>query len=787
MNFFIVTNIKNIRTIGLFFWILFSSTQTLAISLSDFHTETISNKCPVATWNITHKTCRNPACGQEQYDSQTRQRREEHDGTSCPGFHTNAECTPLIQPGEVMGSCSHTCNVKSQDFRVYWEAIHTGTFSKMRDKECSNPACGEESRTAATFSKCRHLDHEIDDARIVEAMNTGKRIDRSAALLAKAINETPTLPNTVRTIIFELVAGVTNDSPANEAKIDALRALILKHGAAISEQDARTAWEHSQPPVSILKTNPETDIDQNSTFSISELKVSAPISIVKPMAILAHVTVADANKTAGHSITTTAASWDYSGYTVGYGVNSVTGNSKGSCIKASPNQPDSQGGTSKVVRYSLDKIDDYQSLLRSLFASASFSVTAGFGGANASAQFSQTFQASEQSIYLLAKVDVSLEELSYSFDDLKLDWKKIQNSGLTGRKRFYDGCGDRYVRGMKKGANFVALYQLMARDENEKQSLQASFSGGTATGSFSGSAQFISALDRVHHFTNVHVKILSLGYPGGAIPDSANGIIKYASEFPDKVSTSNAYPVTATTGEYSDFPSFETGTPMLDSRQREFLNQADIDFEWLQSRRAIINYVKSEPKLFAWGTKSKKDLLTSERNLIRLMDTLSERAATCFGNQNKCTGYQPIDRSMIWLPAILPKPITKGGCSENLLGDLKKRFGNYNGGCLDTSTGWTWSSPSTSYWTFEEADTYCKSLLENQTRGWVLPSMFETDTLKSPDGGAEGFKYGAYLNDWFWTHNAESPRKGVRVNINSGTRKDGEPTLLKFRVICRQG
>ena len=153
-----------------------------ALSLSEYHKDAVSTSCPVASWNINYKTCRAPACGTEQYGQ------------------------------------------------------------GIRNRLCSTSECGEESRTPGTYTSCRNLDNDIDDSRIIAAINSGKGIDRAAALLAKAIKETENLEIAVRDEIAILLDDVTLDSTTAEEKINSLRTLLLKNGSATTVDEVRKTW-----------------------------------------------------------------------------------------------------------------------------------------------------------------------------------------------------------------------------------------------------------------------------------------------------------------------------------------------------------------------------------------------------------------------------------------------------------------------------------------------------------------------------------------------------------------
>ena len=148
---------------------------------------------------------------------------------------------------------------------------------------------------------------------------------------------------------------------------------------------------------------------------------------------------------------------------------------------------------------------------------------------------------------------------------------------------------------------------------------------------------------------------------------------------------------------------------------------------------------------------------------------------------SECNDYKAIDRGTIRVPQLKKINYVVGGCNPNL-----ERFGDFNGGCLDTNSGITWSSVSNGYWNYEGAVNYCHNLSENQTRGWSLPSVYDVSQLSGSDSAIRGFKDSSLIDDWFWVDDGTADKKPIRVNVALGISNANQNPEMRFKVICRQ-
>jgi hypothetical protein len=724
-------------------------------SLEKYFKEARSERCPVETWNIIYNDCAASACGTENY-GERQASRQENGHPSCGGFFTDGDCFPLIQPGEYLAQCTHDCTNKSKfDDLQYYTVTHTASLFRIRNKSCQAEACGEASRTPSTYSACRTVVNGLEDKEINNGSTSGSLLERELSLLAILMSEHAQLIS--KDAEVRVVNFVSAISIATESDLLTLRKLRSR-----IEKDS-----------GLTLASAEEVINSGSPDEKQEL-VSTSVEGIRNLSSLRYIEPPSAP---GQPRTLSIIEWKPSPYVAGSGVNTVTGEAKGVCAK-DPETPDPKPKAKSVFFY-LKRIDDFSSLLSTLGVNASMSVNAGLGNANGSVDYYKQISSSENAVYLVVESSVEWEDSVYSYTRLRTDWEEIAKSGISGMKRFYDGCGDVYVNGVQKINQFRAVYQLLARDSDEKERIKASFSGNYA-GKFNATADFENAIQRIYRFTRVEVLVVSPGFTGDTVPTDPEGIIKYATSLPGRATVDNALPIRALTLGYPTFPNFPKSNPFIDGNQKAYLDQAEVDFRRLSGILNEIAFIKQNKSEYDFGSKKPSDLKSTELSLISLRLSLAKSAAACYQNENKCEEYNPIDFDDYWRPA--PRAITYsvGGCIKK-----SQRFGNYEGGCLDQNWALTWSAPSDTVWNYEQAKTYCKNYSQNEVGGWILPTAMELLTLKGPDGGFSGLRNGDQLNDLYWVDSGgNSP--GTRVNPFLGTHKENFGDSIPLRVICRQ-
>ncbi|MBY0474645.1 MAG: DUF1566 domain-containing protein [Nitrosomonas sp.] len=739
--------------------------KAVAIQISSIFKEEASSYCPVNTWNITYKACRSELCGKERYD--IREVNGKNDGNGgCENDRKNY-CEAAKMPGEESEGCTYSCITKSKLSRpFYWESHFFVRLYKVRDKQCEGDQraaiCGEETRTPATYQSCQNWHHEISASKLHELMLSGRGVDRATASLAISISEFKVkLVDEDFNLIDKYLLNISEDSPLEEKRIDALRKYIVASNAMVQKT-------RIQEIISSLEPELIGNDDQKIVFILNNENEESSLSQRKKY-------YSSVSKDYSALSNGSAPIYEPTPYVMGYGINSITGLSKGSCIDKTTNVTEIPSG--KKVEFELRRIDDYQTLLETLYAKASASVSYGLGSGKGSVEFSKEYKSAENSIFLLANVNVTWDDFIADYKDLDPLWAKIVKSNP---RRFYEGCGDIYVKGMRKGNQFLAIYQLFAKDSIEKDRLKASFEGNYA-GKFSASADFAQALERAHTYTNVEMRLLSPGFPGGNVPTDADSLTTYVKEFPDKATYDKAVPLIALTGSYSDFPSFKNDNPFVTRQQRSYIQDADRDFEWINAKISLIEHIKDNISEYDFSGLPKDILIKTENNLFVSRENISKLGSECFENSKKCINYKALDQNNFTFPNRKKIVYVTGGCS-----DKSKRFYNFNGGCRDLETGHIWSAVSDDYWDAEGARQYCSNLKQNNISGWNLPNVFELSSIKASEGGYLGFLKGSNLDDWFWSYDTTIPAQNYRVNTFRGDRKAENDSKLLFKVICRQ-
>ena len=92
----------------------------------------------------------------------------------------------------------------------------------------------------------------------------------------------------------------------------------------------------------------------------------------------------------------------------------------------------------------------------------SASVSYGLGSGKGNLDYAKEIEASENSVYLLAKECFLRNRLANGQVSEKIRFGQMSTAGDAGRKQFFNGCGDVYAPGVRKGSEFFAIYQIEA-------------------------------------------------------------------------------------------------------------------------------------------------------------------------------------------------------------------------------------------------------------------------------------------------------------------------------------
>lgn len=246
---------------------------------------------------------------------------------------------------------------------------------------------------------------------------------------------------------------------------------------------------------------------------------------------------------------------------LGRGYNGLSGELRGICATG---RVISAGNEGKRIDYSLHLASSAEEFRRNVNMSAGASFGLGTWSTDAAVSYFQSAARSRYVDNLIVRVTVSGPTLSFEpagLTDAAAKFLRDQNS-------FYRVCGNRYVRSLSMGGEFIATIKIETTSETERSELQSTLSV-IAKGYGSASASYQEAMSRLNRFTQKDVKILRNG-TNDQVPNlEIDALIKYSQEFPTRITATTGVPVGI------EFADYQTINPIVETyRAQEILVEA---------------------------------------------------------------------------------------------------------------------------------------------------------------------------------------------------------------------
>ena len=140
----------------------------------------------------------------------------------------------------------------------------------------------------------------------------------------------------------------------------------------------------------------------------------------------------------------------------GAGFDSVGYRVMGDCVE--PADAHSAVGTAQTVTFSIQQVEDYDSLTKSLDISTSGGAKAVVWSAEGRAKLVRTLTVNNYSLYALASVFVKNEPTRMR--NVKLSAEASELLRTRGGKAFHEVCGDQFVVGSTTGGEFHAIIEI---------------------------------------------------------------------------------------------------------------------------------------------------------------------------------------------------------------------------------------------------------------------------------------------------------------------------------------
>lgn len=473
---------------------------------------------------------------------------------------------------------------------------------------------------------------------------------------------------------------------------------------------------------------------------------------------------------------------------LGFGVDSLTGRTRGKCLAAFEEAPLSVVAPGQDVQYSINLVESVEGLASSLNADLSAGLSSGFGTASGKIGWIKERRVNSYSLFLVVSVIVRNQELKIkpvgSADggspsapprlDVTADWRQRLKLGDAEWQAFEVACGDSFVIGSIKGGEFHSVFEMRTRSEQERETLRTHIRGSGLTGTWTAEASFNQSMERIARLTEMQAAVFIRSAAGlNKIPDKPEEIRDFAVGFPKRLADKGYYTYEWTITDYQTL-ALPAANPYSAQAQKRILQdlaeQEGLGLTYLSN----IAYAQANPSEFDLDPAQRKRLIDIDEEIRGILNDIYVKSAACYAREKECAFRSRGD--LLQLHADMPQrkapAPTVGACRTE-----SQEFLTFAGGCKDLSTGYVWSLPAPGPRTAADAVAYCAKLRESGVGGWVLPNATELATLTPQGRGATHLP--GDIGSWFWS----ADRK--RVSIRLGTVAEMDPGFT-LGVLCRR-
>ena len=454
-------------------------------------------------------------------------------------------------------------------------------------------------------------------------------------------------------------------------------------------------------------------------------------------------------------------------YRLGVGVNTLTGDVRGDCVERREADPvEIPAGSTE---FQITQIERSEELYNFMGVATKASFTGGFGSVGGKADWIKSRRFNEYSIFMALAVRVRGGEEAMRDVRLKDEWVAILETGDAGHARFNEACGDHFVIGIKKGGEFLAIFELRTNSNEEKELLKASIQANGITGTWEASGDIENRLEKIQRMSELSTYMYRTG-AGLGLPDpnAARAIREYALNFPALVRESENATVAATVIDYLSLPNIPSMNPGEVVQQNFVLD--NLATHNLLAKTLLDNAVYVLSRSSEFTPFERDDIRALEQELSSIQASIAADVAACIQDSGACRTrpYSDLYALRDKLPSRVESLPVAGRCSTS-----DERFATVNGGCRDLATGTIWGKQASVNFTLPQARTYCTESTESGHADWVLPREIDLFSIQGSTGVA------ADASEWFWSV------EGKAVDI-ALTYSRSLPPQFRLRVLCKR-
>lgn len=339
----------------------------------------------------------------------------------------------------------------------------------------------------------------------------------------------------------------------------------------------------------------------------------------------------------------------------GTGYDVVSNDTKGDCVEINAYQTEPIDSKNSIYQqtYSIELIDSYQGLARSLQVNASASLKMGWSPINAMASYVESQKINNYSLYILIKAELITHFRKAINLKLKNDYLEKLTKDMSSFRR---SCGDEYVRSVMYGGSYYAVIRLDTNNTIEQKDLRADIR--VKIGTFSSALQMKQTLEKI--LKGKTVKMLTHKVGGIAVPfaTDVDQMLSQVINFPKEVVVSPS-PIKAYTSEYTDLVNYPIGHSQLDTvlQQENMMYLGQKRLELIRLRNNIL-YILENSEQF--NDFNKDDLQNYENQINLSLNLINLTARRCFTSLDNCH----LPEKLIYPNITFPKRIAKNIVSK---------------------------------------------------------------------------------------------------------------------------
>lgn len=342
----------------------------------------------------------------------------------------------------------------------------------------------------------------------------------------------------------------------------------------------------------------------------------------------------------------------------GTGYDSLSNDTKGDCVTIQEYKTEPSDLKNSIYKqtYSLELIESYESLAKSLQVTANASLKGGWGAASAMANYLESQKIDNYSIQILVKAELITRFEQAKGVMLKDTYLDKINKDLSS---FRKACGDEYVRTIMYGGSYYAIMRIDTLNATQYHDVKAAVKANIGT--FSSSSELQKTFKKITKDNNLKILTHKIGGSPVDIPTDVKTLLNQIIVFPGEVLKSPA-PLMAFTSEYYELENYPSGNSVLDTvvQQENMKYLGRKRLELIRLRNNIL-YVLENPEQFE--NIDEVTLQQGENEINKVLNVINLAARKCFVSLDDCKLPENLELTAI----IFPKRI-----SENIVSQCYK-------------------------------------------------------------------------------------------------------------------